>query len=394
MTESKKKIVVFGAGYVGMSMSALLAQKNQVIVYDIDKEKVLKINAQISPVEDSDISKFLSLGNTTLRATVNYEDAIIGADFVIIATPTDFDVKTNFFNTKSVEESIKIVTGINKSALIIIKSTVPIGFTENQKTVNDNENIFFSPEFLREGSALRDNLNPSRVILGGKESGGIKSYEHALYECSENKNYVTLYMPSTEAESVKLFSNTYLAMRVAFFNELDNFALTNDLDTKLIIDGVALDPRVGEFYHNPSFGYGGYCLPKDTKQLLSNYKNINQNIIEAIVKSNETRKSFLANVIVKKNIKNIGIYRLAMKEGSDNYRQSAIIDIIDLLKKDIQNIYIFEPMVDKENIFDCLVIRNIDDFKMSCDLIITNRMQKELEDVSHKVFTRDIYNSD
>lgn len=393
MEESNIKVVVFGAGYVGMSMSTLLSQRNEVVVYDIDVEKVEKINSYTSTVEDKDISSFLSSKKLNLRATSSCDADLKNADFVLICTPTDFNEETQFFDTKSVEQSIQKVIKINNSASIIIKSTVPIGFTENQRSIHKNKKIFYSPEFLREGSALYDNLNPSRVIIGGENSIDIQKYVDALNECAVSKEYKTLYMSSTEAESVKLFSNTYLAMRVAFFNELDNFAIAKNLNTKMIIDGMSLDPRIGDFYNNPSFGYGGYCLPKDTKQLVSNYKGIKQTLINAIVESNNIRKLFLAETIKKSNFKRLGIYKLAMKEGSDNYRQSAIIDIINLLKKDLENIFIFEPMIQQDKIFNCKVMNCLEEFKSSCDVILTNRMQEELEDVSYKVFTRDIYNN-
>lgn len=390
---NKKKIIVIGAGYVGMSISSLLAQHNDVIVVDINKERVKKINNKISTVADKEITEFLTNKDLSILATHDYEEAVIDADFVIIATPTNYDIETNFFDTKSVEESIKNVLKVNKSAVIIIKSTVPVGFTEKQISLHKNKKIYFSPEFLREGSALLDNLYPSRIIIGGEKTPILQEYVNILYEAAISNNYKTIFMPPTEAESVKLFSNTYLAMRVAYFNELDSFALSKNLNTEFIINGVSLDERIGDFYNNPSFGYGGYCLPKDTKQLLANFSNIDQNLIGAIVESNETRKSFIADNILKINPSSIGIYGLAMKEGSDNFRDSSIQDVIKKLKVFIDNIVIYEPMLKENTFLGCRVVNEIKEFKSISELILTNRINEDLKDVHHKIFTRDIYNN-
>lgn len=393
INHKKKKFAVIGAGYVGMSISTLLAQYNSVTVLEIDKEKVKKINNKISTVADKDITEFLSNKDLNISATQNFELAVKEADYVIIATPTNYDVKTNFFDTKSVEESIKSTIKINNSATIIIKSTVPIGFTENQKFLHKNNNIYFSPEFLREGSALYDNLYPSRLIIGGSETIMLRKFVEIIKNSTLCSNYKTIYMPSREAESVKLFSNTYLAMRVAFFNEVDSFALKMNMNTELMINGISLDNRIGNFYNNPSFGYGGYCLPKDTKQLLANFSNIDQNLIDAIVKSNETRKSLIVNHILEMKPNAIGIYGLAMKSKSDNFRDSSVLDIIKALKIHIKNIFIYEPMLKEKYFLECEVINELSRFKSISDLILANRIHEDLHDVHHKIYTRDIYNN-
>ena len=388
------KLCMIGTGYVGLSLSVLLAQHNEVVALDIDQEKVNKINNNISPISDTDIESFLVNKSLNLKATTNKEEAYEKSEFIIVATPTDYDTENNYFNTKSVEAVIKDVLIFNPNATIIIKSTIPVGFT---KWINDEfgvKNIFFSPEFLREGQALSDNLNPSRIIVGGKTKKA-KLFAKLLLKGANipSKDISVLFTDSSEAEAVKLFSNTYLAMRVAYFNELDTYCETQGLDTKQIIEGVGLDPRIGNHYNNPSFGYGGYCLPKDTKQLLANYKNVPNNIIAAIVDANTTRKNYIAESIIKRDPKIVGIYRLIMKSGSDNFRESAIQDVIKIIIKNKIKVIIYEPFI-KDEIFNCEIISDLNDFKNKSDLIVTNRITENLQDVKNKIYSRDIFKCD
>tara|TARA_B100000963_G_scaffold196536_1_gene171040 strand:+ start:3115 stop:4287 length:1173 start_codon:yes stop_codon:yes gene_type:complete len=386
----KYNFAIVGSGYVGMSLGALISSKHNVIIHDIDINRVNKINNGQSTIEDNDIESFIEKNEFPLSATTEKSKAYNNADFVIIATPTDYDDKSNKFDTSTVEEVIKDIISINKKALIVIKSTIPVGFTDMQNLKNNTDKIIFSPEFLREGQALADNLNPSRIIIGGN-SNKAKVFGDILRQCSKNNHAKMMFTSSKNAEAIKLFSNTYLAMRVAFFNELDTFSMVNELDTKDIIEGVCEDSRIGTTYNNPSFGYGGYCLPKDTKQLLSNYSEIPQDIIRAIVNSNETRKDFIANHIIKLNKDTIGFYRLSMKEGSDNYRSSAVLGIIEKLLAENKEVIIFEPLLN-ENIFEGVKIEeNLDSFKKKSDLIISNRISDDLKDVEHKTFSRDIF---
>ncbi len=387
----KINITVVGAGYVGMSLSVALAQKNIVKIYDIDKNKINKINKLESTIEDADITRFLNEKPLSISGTTNKNEAFNDADYFIIATPTDYDPQTSSFNTSSVEDTIKDIISINQSAIIIIKSTIPIGFTKYLKKVFKSHRIIFSPEFLREGRALYDNLYPSRIIVGGEDAYALK-FANILQECSLKDDIEVLVMDSSEAEAVKLFSNAYLAMRVAFFNELDSFAFSKDLSTRNIIKGVSSDSRIGNHYNNPSFGYGGYCLPKDTKQLLVDFEEIPQKIFTAIVESNSTRKDFIASMIQSLEPKIIGIYRLTMKEGSDNFRVSAIQDIVRTLKskKDIE-IIIYEPEILVDQFLGCKVFKDLQSFKEKVDLVVANRDNDVLQDISNKVFSRDIF---
>ena len=388
------KIAVAGTGYVGLSLATLLSQNNEVVALDIIPDKVEKINNKISPIKDEYIEKFFKEKKLNLRATLDYKEAFRGADFVIISTPTNYDEEKNYFDTSSVEDIIEKVISMNdKNTTMVIKSTIPVGYTENIKEEYNIDNIFFSPEFLREGKALYDNLYPSRIIVGSK-SEKAKKFAKLLKDSAEKENINTLFMNSTEAEAVKLFSNTYLALRVAYFNELDTYADVKGLNTKDIINGVCLDPRIGDNYNNPSFGYGGYCLPKDTKQLLANYSDVPQNLIEAIVNSNKTRKEFIAEDVLKIKPKCVGIYRLTMKAGSDNFRSSAIIDIIKLLKANNQEIIIYEPTLKDEEFNGCKIINNLDEFKKQSSIIMANRVTDEIRDSIDKVYTRDLFENE
>ena len=390
-----KKIAVVGMGYVGLSNAILLSQNHEVVIHDIDPKKIEKLNNKVSPIKDKEIQDFLENKELNLIAKIDKDSVYKDAQYTLIAVPTDYDETKDYFDTSLVEKVIEDVLEINSESIIIIKSTVPIGFTKKMREKFNTKNIIFSPEFLREGSALNDNLHPSRIIVGDMSKKG-KVFAELLVEGSVDKDVNVLFTNSTEAEAVKLFSNTFLAMRVAYFNELDSFAEFNDLDSRQIIEGICLDPRIGSHYNNPSFGYGGYCLPKDSKQLSANFSNIPNSLIRSIVDSNSIRKDFITNSIIKRNPKIVGIYRLIMKKGSDNFRLSAILGVINRLKNEKVQIIIYEPYLNEKNInrfVDFKVEADLDLFKSSCDLVIANRMSKELKDIENKVYTRDLFRS-
>ena len=387
------KIAIAGTGYVGLSLATLLSQKNEVYALDIIPEKIEMINKRISPIKDEKIEEYFKTKELNLKATLDYKEAFKDAKFIIISTPTNYDENLDHFDTSSVEDIIQKVISMNIDTTMVIKSTIPVGFTEMVKKKYNIDNIMFSPEFLREGKALYDNLYPSRIIVGEK-SKRAEEFANALKEVSLKEDVIIKYMNSTEAEAVKLFANTYLALRVSYFNELDTYAELKGLNTQDIIEGVCLDPRIGDYYNNPSFGYGGYCLPKDTKQLLANYNNVPQNLVEAIVKSNKTRKEHIINMILKKQPKVVGIYRLTMKANSDNFRTSAISDIIKgLMEKDIK-ILIYEPTLDKPTYNNCTVVKDFEEFKNIADVILVNRIDENIRKVNNKIYTRDLYARD
>lgn len=387
------KIAVAGTGYVGLSLATLLSQNNEVVALDVIPEKVEKINNRVSPIQDEYIEKYFAEKELDLRATLDYKEAFDGAEFIIISTPTNYDSEKDYFDTSSVEDIIQKVKSMNIKTTMIVKSTVPVGFIKSMKKKYNIDNIIFSPEFLREGKALYDNLYPSRIIVGEKSERAEKFANLLKQNCLKD-DVVIKYMDSTEAEAVKLFANTYLALRVAYFNELDTYAEMKELNTKDIIDGVCLDPRIGNFYNNPSFGFGGYCLPKDTKQLKANYKDVPENIISAIVESNKTRKDHISNMIMKRNPNIVGIYRLTMKSGSDNFRASAIQGVMKRIKAKGIEVVVYEPTLKEDNFFNSRVIKNLDEFKKMSDVIIVNRLDENVKDIEDKIYTRDLFARD